>query len=246
MYRFYLNDMLLPVTPAEVEFKVNSQNKTVTLMDDGEINIIKPSGLTDIRFEFMLPARWYPFCASDTIETPEYYLNRLEELKTGGEPVSFKIIRAGTVPELTLPDQEYMVTIEDYSIEQNNDNLHDFIVDIQLKQYRFWGGKTVTVNSDGTATVTTHRAVEARTIEGLYKFTYTMPTDGYNLYAVAYRLFGHEKQHEYAALLWEENKDNITAHYEGTGKLANPYIQLPAGFEVKIPQSIAGEIVRTG
>ena len=40
-YDFYMGNCLLPVTPEKMQIKINNANKQVTLMDEGEINILK-------------------------------------------------------------------------------------------------------------------------------------------------------------------------------------------------------------
>lgn len=40
-YEFYLDKCLLPVTPSKLQLKIDNANKTLTLMDEGEINILK-------------------------------------------------------------------------------------------------------------------------------------------------------------------------------------------------------------
>lgn len=43
-YEFYLDKCLLPVTPSKLELKINNANKTVTLINEGEINILSCAG----------------------------------------------------------------------------------------------------------------------------------------------------------------------------------------------------------
>ena len=50
-YDFYLGRCLLPVAPPKLAVEINNENETVTLIDEGEINILKKAGLTDIEFE---------------------------------------------------------------------------------------------------------------------------------------------------------------------------------------------------
>jgi len=47
-YDFYLGKMLLPVPPEKLELKINSSNKTYQMMNQGEVNVLKTPGLTDI------------------------------------------------------------------------------------------------------------------------------------------------------------------------------------------------------
>lgn len=60
-YKMYLDGVLMPITPGKVKVKINNQNKTLTLINGQEINILKKPGLTDISFDLVLPQVSYPF-----------------------------------------------------------------------------------------------------------------------------------------------------------------------------------------
>ena len=60
-YTFIIDGMKLPVTPEKLTVKIGNNNKTYTLMNDGEINILKMPGLTEIEFEALLPNVEYSF-----------------------------------------------------------------------------------------------------------------------------------------------------------------------------------------
>ena len=55
MYFFYLDKCLLPVTPSKLTTKINSANKTITLINEGQVNLLKTAELTDIDFECEIP-----------------------------------------------------------------------------------------------------------------------------------------------------------------------------------------------
>ena len=40
-YDFYLGKCLLPITPSKLTVKINGGNTTLTLMDEGQINILR-------------------------------------------------------------------------------------------------------------------------------------------------------------------------------------------------------------
>ena len=61
MYSFYLGGILFPIAPAKVDIKTKNQNKTLTLINEGEINLLKDAGLKEITFTVMIPGRKYPF-----------------------------------------------------------------------------------------------------------------------------------------------------------------------------------------
>ena len=50
-YKFYIAGKLLPVPPPTMTITINNQNERVSLVDDGEINIIKRPGLKEFSFE---------------------------------------------------------------------------------------------------------------------------------------------------------------------------------------------------
>ena len=52
-YYFYLDDMMLPIPPAKMDIRIKNKNKTVNLINEGEINIIKTEGLKEISFELL-------------------------------------------------------------------------------------------------------------------------------------------------------------------------------------------------
>lgn len=159
-YIFYLGDMQLPIAPSKLQLKINSNNKTVTLINDGEINIIKTPGLTDISFEVLLPNVKYPFATyPDGFKGADYYLGVLEKLKTSTEPFQFIVTR-------TKPNGEYLfdtnikVTLEDYTIVEDAEKYgFDVGVSISLKQYRDYCTKVLSMK-DKTESSTKVATVE--------------------------------------------------------------------------------------
>lgn len=40
-YDFYLNKCLLPIAPPKLEIKINNANETITLINEGQVTILK-------------------------------------------------------------------------------------------------------------------------------------------------------------------------------------------------------------
>ena len=163
MYSFYLDKILLPVTPSKLTIKINNKNKTMTLINDGEINILKTAGLKDISFEFLLPNVEYPFAKykSKKFRYAEYYLKKLESLKNANKPFKFLVVREMQSGD-ELFDTNIRVSLEDYQIDEDAGNGYDIKVSIKLKQYKSFGTKTVTIATT-TTTITTTTAGTAST-----------------------------------------------------------------------------------
>lgn len=144
-YDCYLSDCLLPVTPEKIDMKVNNANKTVTLINEGEINILKKAELTDIEFECIIPQVNYPFAVYKSgFKDASYFLDIFENLKTSQEPFQFIVCRK--LPSgKELFNTNIKVSMEDYKITEDAGEGFDLTVKISLKQYREYGTKTVNI-----------------------------------------------------------------------------------------------------
>ena len=90
-YVFYLDGLQLPITPAALTIKISNKNKTITLINEGEVNLLKAAGLSEVTFSFLLPLYQYPF--AEKLQSVETYLNKLETLKTSLQPFQFIVYR---------------------------------------------------------------------------------------------------------------------------------------------------------
>lgn len=149
-YFFYLGKMLCPVAPSKLELKIKGNNKTMTLINEGEINILKKAGLTEISFDLLLPNVKYPFATYKSgFRNAKYFLDAIEKLKTDDEPFQFIVTR--TFPNgKMLFDTNMKVSLEDYTINEDSNEGFDVIVSMKLKQYRNYGTKTCNVKFANT------------------------------------------------------------------------------------------------
>ena len=149
MYYFYLDKLQLPVPPASLSMQISGQNKTVNLINDGEINIIKQPGLTEVSFEFMIPHTKYPFANYGTggFVGATTVLSFLERLKTQKKPFQFIVSRMQG--KQLLHGTNIKVTLATYDITESADNGLDLMCSVKLKQYRPYSTKVLTTDKDG-------------------------------------------------------------------------------------------------
>lgn len=149
MYDLYLGNWLMPVTPSDVTMSVKNQNRTLVQINDGEINLLKRPGLTDISFTLLLPNVLYPFAKyKSSFIKADHYLTYLNQLKEGKQPFQFILSRfMGLGGKIKLFDTNIKVSLEEYSIKESADNGFDVEVDIRLKQYQDYSTKTVTLTT---------------------------------------------------------------------------------------------------
>ena len=137
MFRFYLANMLLPITPSKLSLKVKNMNKTVTLINEGEVNIIKTKGLREFSFEFLLPFQNYSFAAVSKAKKQKSYLDKLNQLKINKRPFQFVVKRPKGFKT------NIKVTLEDLNITEDAQEGRDIKVSVTLKEYRHYGTKKV-------------------------------------------------------------------------------------------------------
>lgn len=146
-YDLYLGNCLMPVTPSKVSIGITNQNKTLVNINDGEINLLKRPGLTEISFSLLLPNVEYPFAKYKSgFQKADYFLNYLNQLKENKKPFQFILTRyMGMGGKIKLFDTNIKVSLENYTVVESADNSFDVQVDVKLKQYKDYATKVVTL-----------------------------------------------------------------------------------------------------
>lgn len=198
-YACYLGGVELP-TPAKLTVKIKSKNKTLILLDEGEINFLRTPGLSEIVLPLTLPML-------TGSRSPDYYLGVLERLKTSKAPTQFILVRVSPDGR-TLYDTNMRVSVEDYNIVEDAKEGLDVSVDVNLKQWRSYGTKTVKVEQPAentqVQTVSVEKERDASTAPTAK--TYTVKA-GDTLWALAAKYYGSGAQY---TKIYNANTDKIS------------------------------------
>lgn len=135
MYYVQIDGLNLPFAPSTINTKIKGKNKTIDLIDEGEVNILKKPGLTEISFTARIPQVQYPF-ATRLIDA-KTYTDKFESLKINRKPFKLIISRwRGSHDIKSLFHTQFNVSLEDYSIKEDAKEGFDLLIDLKFKEYR--------------------------------------------------------------------------------------------------------------
>lgn len=205
MYSFFFDDMQLPVTPSKLSAKIKGSNKTLTLVNEGDINFLRSPGLTEISFEMLLPMlEQYSFASE--YHQPDYYLGILESYITEKKPFRFIVSRVSPSGD-KLYDTNIKVSLEDYTVSEDATDGFDVTVSINLKQYIDYATKKVTVTKPDNSSKSTLKTETPRETSGKPTAkTYTVKS-GDCLWTIAKKYYGNGAQY---TKIYNANKDKIS------------------------------------
>lgn len=155
-YNFYFSDgsdvLTFPITPGELNINVGSKNKVITLINEGDINILKSPSLIEVEFEARFPMRKYPY--SREVSNFQAYMDKFTELKEAKK--SFRFIVARSTPNGRRTwDTNLLMALEEFEVNENADEGDDVLISFKLKQYKEYGVKTIKTNNSTPNTTST-------------------------------------------------------------------------------------------
>lgn len=231
-YSVYMKNILLPVTPAKIEYKINGRNETTNLINGGEVNQIKSSGLTEVSFECMIPQVEYPFAYyRGGYHDAKYYLDKFEEMKKAKKPFEFMVTRS--TPDFEgLFDTTLSVTLENYTVTEDVEEGMDLIVSFELKQYVSYGVEVLKEVTDKEGKKKKVVKKESKRTKKAVAKSYTVKT-GDSLWKIAKKQLNNANK-------WKDiytlNKSTIeaTAKKHGRASSSNGWWIYP-GTKLKLP-----------
>ena len=198
MYDFYIDSLMLPYAPEKLTVSIDGANKTVDLINIGQVNILKNPKLTDIEFEFTIPNTKYSYVKE--FKEQNIYLSKLEELITSKKPFRFIVSRAKSQGSF-LDDTNMLVSLENYKIIEDAKAGFDIVISVKLKQYKEYGTKKVTISQDKKKISVKSKNI--RTAKAPIK-TYTVK-QGDTLWAICKKQLGDGEKYKEVA-----KKNNIS------------------------------------
>lgn len=202
MYYFFVDDLLLPITPSAVTINYKNQNKNYVLINDSEITVLKDGKLPDIAFDFLIPHQQYAFAADKTgFKGQQTYIDKLKDLKARKKPFQFIIVRfkGNRISFHT----NLKVSLEDYSLKESADNGFDVIASVKLKEYKDYGTKIMTADANNKVANLTKSRSDVTSPKPTSSTEYKVKS-GDTLWAIAKKFYGDGSKYKVIA-----EKNNI-------------------------------------
>lgn len=136
-----------PITPGKLTITNESNNKTVTLISEGDVNILKSPALIEVSFEARFPTHKYPY--STNPNTISSYLDTFTKLKEEKQPFQFIVTRTNYAASST-GGTNLTMALEDLETVEDADEGDDVLITFKLKQYKEYGVKQISTNSSAT------------------------------------------------------------------------------------------------
>lgn len=213
-YNFYFDDngdvLTFPITPPSLNITVGSKNEVVTLINEGDVNILKSPGLIEVSFEARFPMRQYPYAR--TYSSFQNYFDKFKELKEKKKPFHFIVVRDSLGGKRSWDTDLYMA-LEDFTLKEDAGEGDDVLISFNLKQYKNYGIVKLKTPTTTSAT-TTSTSSKPRETKAPAAETYTIKS-GDTLWAIAKKKYGNGAEY---TKIYNANKSVIEAEAKKHGK----------------------------
>lgn len=190
-----------PVLPETFSVKSPGKNEVVTVLELGDVNIIRDKGLTEISWKSFFPAHMAPYVSANFRNTPMSYVNILQNARDRNRHGRFVLVGDGLKISLE-------VAVESVDYEEKGGEVGDIYYSIKLKQWKNYGATTIsTAQSKKKVVVRSGTPAEAE------EKTHTV-IKGDCLWAIAQKYYGDGSRWPE---LYQKNKAVIDAGNKGTG-----------------------------
>lgn len=127
-FNFEGQSIQLPINPEKLEVTYSGNNKTVEIIQLGEVNILKKKNLATIKFNSWFPYEsWFPYVKTKgQFKSCDFYDSFFRKLQDEAKPARFIV---------TGYNFNTLVSVEDYQCYHQGGDYEDLYYSLSLKEY---------------------------------------------------------------------------------------------------------------
>lgn len=193
-----------PVLPEKIHVKSAGKNETATVLELGEIGIIRKKGLREVSWDCFFPAHDAPY-VTESLKSPASYIEAIQDFRNKRKQAQLTIYGADL--DINMP-----VSIEAFDYEERAGEVGDIYYSITLREWRNYKAKAVVITKVAGAYVSKANDT-SRSGEPAAAKTHTV-VKGESLWAIAQKHYGDGSKYPD---LYAKNKALIDERNKGTG-----------------------------
>lgn len=184
-----------PVLPEKLEVTTAGKNETATVLELGEVLLLRKKGLRSVSWESFFPVNTAPF-VTGRINRPAEAVKAIQKARDSLEPVRFLL--TGTDLDVNI-----RMGIDSFDYEERSGELGDIYYSIKLTEWKDYSPSRLQLQSDGTAKA--EEPARSGKPEIASEKTYTVQ-EGDCLWSIAQRIYGSGSDY---TKLFDANRDII-------------------------------------
>lgn len=134
----------IPVLPEKLTVKSPGKNETTTVLELGEVSLLRRRGLRQVSWESHFPAHDAPYVSAWEGLSPVDYVRDIEDWRDTRE--SGRLSITGTDLNINMA-----VAVEDFSYEERGGEVGDIYYSLTLKEWKDYSAVTVSLPSPSRA-----------------------------------------------------------------------------------------------
>lgn len=213
-------ELNIPVLPSKLNVSSPGKNEKLTVLETGEILVLRKKGLRTVSWDSFFPAYSAPYTTGQ-VKDPASIVKAIQKARDAQKPIRFLI--TGTDLDCNI-----RMGVDSFDYEERSGELGDFYYSIKLVEWKDYSPKRIVLPPVKKAPATTKEPERAGKPAAASSKTHTV-VKGDCMWAIAQKYYGNGSRYPE---IYKANQATIDGRNKGTG---NPKYTIYPGQVFTIP-----------